>query len=60
MKTQNTKIVSVIALVLMIFAMFLYVASLDEEILPVADEPGANSPAATALEMPVAEAPVAE
>ena len=59
MKTQNTKIVSIIALVLMVFAMILYVVTDDEAIQPVADEPGANNPAATSLEMP-AEAPAAE
>ena len=59
MKTQNTKIVSIIALVLMVFAMIIYVMSDDEAIQPAADDPGANGPAATSLEMP-ADAPAAE
>jgi len=60
MKTKNTKIVSIIALVLMVFAMVLYVVSDDEAFPPVADEPGANNPAAASREMPAAEAPAAE
>ena len=60
MKTKNTKIVSIIALVLMVFAMVLYVWSFDEEFPPVDNEPGANGPAAASQEMPAAEAPAAE
>jgi hypothetical protein len=60
MKPKTTKIVSVIALVLMVFAMALYVISDDEQFPPVADEPGANGPAAASLEMPATEAPAAE
>ena len=59
MKKKKTKNVSVIALVLMVFAMIVYVISDDEAIQPVVDEPGANNPAATSLEMP-ADAPAAE
>ena len=57
---MNTKIISAIALLLMLFAMILYVVSDDEAIPPVAEEAGVNGPAATSLEVPAADGPAAE
>jgi len=52
---MNKKIISIIALVLMLVAMILYVASDDEAIPPVDDEPAMENPAEPLPEMPAAE-----
>ena len=52
---MNKKIVAVIAVLLMIFSMFLYIASEDESIEPVADGPAVDNPADESMRMPAAE-----